>query len=233
MLVYSRQVDPKKLVLLDLTTSLTELSTYVNTTKIPPEDVAPREIEYRSLSQTPRFTLARKFGRCENNVSLTYSAMFGGYYVVLQSVVAHSATLSSGNNNGETLKPVVHVMARVMAGDVSYSNLINRVTIGYSTDGGTTWTPLSNVSRPLAWSGGKVRRVFNNIPQAHFWTGINVYVPFNAPMDRPITVVASFGGSISNGNPLGITHYAVMVNNTNDAKLLAGVLFLTARDNGM
>lgn len=233
MIAYSLQLDELILRNGDLTTLWTELSTYLSVTKIPPRDVTPEELEYRSLQKVARFCLAREFGRLRTGTSLTFGAVFGGYRVINESILNHAATVASASDGEFTNKPTVQLLAAVSLADESFGGNINSFTLGWSADAGVTWTPLTTAARPLREKAGRVRKVFAAIPQAHFWTGAAGYVPFNAPRDKTVVTIASFGGNVGEGTPVGKNRYAVMVNNNTDLELLAGAIFLTARDSGI
>lgn len=233
MIAYSVDLDGKLVKGSEIHTLDTDLQTYIDTTKLPSRDMLDREIAYRSLSQVSRFTLGRRFGLRFGAVSS--NGPFAGYYSLDQTVLAHHATSASAPNGDTSGKPNVQVRALFRAMEVGYLASFTRICIGTSTDGGVTYTPHLSTSRPLGWSGGKFRSPYNGVgAQNHYWTGAANSWLKNTPIDRGVTLLASFGGLLGQGSPLNITHYCLMIDSVAAySRYHEGVIVLTARDNGI
>lgn len=233
-LTYSIKLDRKTLVGAEIDQLFDEIEVAVNSGQVEPHNVSFGAIDYRVLSRPPKFALGADFGY---PVPLTTGALTAGYYPIQETKLLHDSTHTEANNRDVLHQGVTHVLAIVSALDSSYSNSATRLCIGVSTDAGATWTPIATeTSRPLGESCGKAVRVYNTPEQTHYITGAAGYKPFNQNFDRPIVLVASFGGEVANTASANVNAFCIMADaNTfsfTSTPLLKGVFFLNARERG-
>ena len=237
---YSTPLDAKTVKSTELDARFTELTTEINTNKVTPGQVVSQAVDYRVLQYPVKIELAREFGYPSN---MTLSAAFAGYYAITQSILLHDSTHTTASDRNKTGRPVVQVQGRIWAvdvqdGDATYSAAMKRFCIGTSTDAGATWTPRLVSDFPVGESCGKIRRIYDTVPQPHYMTSVVSYFPFNFSFDRSIDPIASFGGDIEDASLAAINAFCVMVNSTsvggvaNEKPCLFGQITLNARERG-
>lgn len=231
---FSVELDRKKLVKTELELLFAELLAAINVTRVEPQDITFSTIQYRHLKVVPKIGLSQQFGYPED---ISFRGPFTSFYEVSESILYHDSSHTAAPNRDVPDQGVVHVSAVLFISDVGDSVTITRATIGVSNDDGVTWTPLTTVSRPFGLNAGECIRVFDTPGQLHYHTGIAGYYGFNGVnFDRGIVLTASLGGDVENASLAGRTAFCVMTDTTvtgpGGRPLLAGVIFLNARERG-
>lgn len=234
-IIYPRTLNQRLVSDDDLDIMFLELKNGINTDKFSQNNVEPGAINYRTLKVPPKISLARRFGYPG---ALTFSAAFGGFYAVEESVLLHDSSHASASDRDQADRPVVQVTARLYFNDVgsdaTYLHALSACRIGVSQDGGATWVSLSNTGRPVGPTCGYARRMYDTVFQRHYMDDTPGYLPFNANFDRGIQLVASFGGAVENVSIANKNAYCIMIDDiTNfDHGYFFGYFWLNARERG-
>lgn len=193
-----------------------DIDAFINAPSLSDMNIGTREIDYRNLSHQPKFNLYTKIGPQSLNIDAT---SYGGWYIVNGTAIEYTADQSGFPNGSLTNQPVVEVTGWMSTNDAdptdpNRTSSLSRFTIGYSTDGATTWSAMTGVSRPIQAARGYATRFYDTALQPHYITNSTAYYPFNHNVDPPSKVIAVFGGSDGLVNPTTVTHYCIMVDST-------------------
>lgn len=199
-------LDRRYIVDTEIQAMLDDLSTFINTPSLSEENLRQRTVNFRHILQPPTI----ETGAEVDTRTLTYNGPWAGYYAITQSVLKFNIQHGSLPNIHEAQAPVIQVKALVTiaARNSINPNLMTRCCIGHSTDGGVTWTPLVDQSRPFDpfvnfnWFDGL---------QLDYMTGLINYFPKNYNYGTRCIVMASAGGATKDTISNGSHWYCVMV----------------------
>lgn len=207
----------------DLQNRLNALETALETAKVREDQLAAQSVEYRHFNRPMVILLQRETviptglpGWSGAPAPLALGALVGGYYPVVSSGLKISTALQLAANIYEASQPVYQFVGRVYTsatvGGQDGSNLISRVGVGRSTDGGATWALIAGTDRPVQANNGYVPPFYGAAAMNHYITGLANYTPFNHNFDHAALVAASFGGDLRNAVSNATTDVCVMVN---------------------
>jgi hypothetical protein len=219
---FTQELDRRYIVESELDSLFSDLQTWWNFPSLEPSNVEPASLEYRHVKMPLSINLGTKFG----GPSITFSGAFAGYYAILESALTiNLGAVSSYDNRYESSAPVFQVKAKVHQTD----NDITTYCVGYSTNGGTTWIPLTNTNRPIGPTNGGTTGKFSGT-QFDYMTGAAGYEPVNYVYDRRMLLIASAGGSVKDVISSGALKFCVMVdNNSFGTGWISGTIELDAR----
>jgi hypothetical protein len=227
---YSQQLDRRYVVKQELDGMFSDLQTWWNTPSLDESNMEPGAVEYRHIDRPLSIELAAKF----SGPSLTFGALFGGYYPIDQSLLTvNLGTVTSYDNRYEETAPVAFIKAKLhqTVGTAASPNNITRYCIGYSIDAGVTWVPLATRTyRPVGpGNGGWAIAGFVGT-QLDYMTGVAGYEPVNYNYDHRIVLLASVGGTHQDVSANGARLFCVMANqNSFGDGWISGDIEFTAR----
>lgn len=183
----------------DLDAQFTAISDYVNTTKITVQAVEPQGIEYRHLSKPVKINLM-----VDKDPVVIGATGYGGWYAS-NAVLKHVSAGSDGSY------PVVFVEGMVGCTNANAgAGYPTMCAIGISTDAGATWSVILATKRDLGNGCGDAIPYYDAVLQPHYLTEAANALPVNIPSDRPVELLATFGGEKSMGSLASINQYCVM-----------------------
>jgi hypothetical protein len=174
---------------------LDALEAGINTNGFNENDVIPGGIKHRHLKNQPRPCLFTRVTHLDTILVTAFAADGDNWYAVKGNQFEVDIPHSFQNNRVIGLQPVFNVMASYRQVDGGNArNDVDRVCIGYSTDGGTNYTPIIASMRPAGFSCGSSPGYFDSYAQNHYMTGAGGWYPPSEKFDRNVQLAASFGG---------------------------------------